>query len=436
MPSPHNPSSLPAKPSGVYRVVHTADWHLGKLLDDHSREDEHRHFLTFLLETIQTQSVDALLIAGDIFDSANPPQSAVTLYYNFLSNLFKSSHCTVVIIAGNHDSPAHLEAPGRVLKTLRTHVIGSLTAAPADMLIPLPSKEAPQLIVAAVPFLRDRDLRVGISGQNASEIQKHLVYGIGCRYAEVAEAAIGWHDQGIALLATGHLTVLGSTTSESEREIHVGGLGAISADAFPKEFDYVALGHLHRPQAAGHCETVRYSGSPIPLSFGEANDHKELRVLDFAEGRLSQQAAIPIPRSRCLTQIRTQRDNLEADLKAYEPATTELRAWVEIVVEDPLRGDNLHSLVHSLVADREFDVIRIIPKSKTALPGLTALDPAATEDIERLLSNPSHVFARRLLEEEALSEEEELALKTMFEELKNLYSEQLRAESTTATQGI
>ncbi len=436
MPSLQNPSPLPTKPSGAYRVVHTADWHLGKLLDDHSREAEHSHFLTFLLETIQAQSVDALLIAGDIFDSANPPQSAVTLYYNFLSDLYKSTDCAVVIIAGNHDSPAHLEAPSRVLKTLRAHVIGSLTAAPADMLIPLPSPDAPQLIVAAVPFLRDRDLRVGISGQSASEIQKHLVYGIGCRYAEVAEAAIGWHDKGVALLATGHLTVVGSTTSESEREIHVGGLGAISADAFPKEFDYVALGHLHRPQAAGHCETVRYSGSPIPLSFGEASDHKELRVLDFAEGRLSQQASLPIPRSRCLTQIRTQRDNLAADLKAYQPAPAELRAWVEIVIEDPLRGENLQSLVTSLVADREFDVIRIIPKSKIALSGLTALDAAVTNDIEGLLSNPSHVFARRLLEEEGLSDEDMHALKNMFGVLKNLYSEQLREESAIATQGI
>jgi exonuclease SbcD len=414
-----------SKPAGSYRVIHTADWHLGKMLGEHSRQEEHQIFLEFLLKSIIDQQVDALVIAGDIFDSANPPQSAINQYFDFLADLFEFSRCSVVLVSGNHDSPAHLEAPRKALKRLRTLIAGVLPASPEAALVPLPSAASPQLVVATVPFLRDRDLRIGQSGQGMSEIQKELVAGITRRYREIADVAERWRSKGLPVLATGHLTVVGCSNSESEREIHIGGLGAVSDACFPMVFDYVALGHLHRPQQAGR-ETVRYSGSPIPLSFSEATDTKELRMLDFGEGRLLQQTALPIPLSRPLVQLRVQRQTLEADLKRYAAPESQLRPWVEVLVENPIPGEDLYETVQAAVKGRAFDVIRVAANRTAAAQSLTAESEISQEQVQYLLSDPGNVFARRLEGETAFTQEERIALQGAFAELRNLHAEQKR----------
>ena len=162
------PTSIQPKPAGAYRVLHTADWHLGKMLGEHSRMEEHARFLRFLLQSIREQGVDLLIVAGDVFDSANPPQSAEAQYYNFLSELFRQGGCAVIVVAGNHDSPAHLEAPRQILKALGAHVIGAWPSIPDEVVVPLPNAKSPQLVVTAVPFLRDRDVRTGQSGQSVN----------------------------------------------------------------------------------------------------------------------------------------------------------------------------------------------------------------------------------------------------------------------------
>jgi DNA repair protein SbcD/Mre11 len=407
-----------------FRVLHTADWHLGKMLGEHSREEEHRRFLSFLLDTIREHSVDLLIIAGDVFDAANPAQSAAAQYYNFLSALFRQGGCSVVIVAGNHDSPAHLEAPRQILKALGAHVVGALPESPSGALVPLPNADSPCLVVTAVPFLRDRDLRTGQSGQSAAEIQRALVEGIKRRYDEVAAAAKPWTDRGVPLLATGHLTVVGSRVSDSEREIHVGGLGAVSPTSFSDAFAYVALGHLHRPQAAGSRETVRYAGSPIPLSFSEAQDRKELRLLDFAEGKLLAQAPLEIPVFRPLAQITATRDSLEELVTNYQPQAADLTAWVEVVVEDPVPGENLYERAQGIVQGRPFEIIRVIGK-RTAM--LSEIPDTSTEGADRvtdLLSEPAKVFDHRLAAEPNLTDAERESLKTVFQELLNLHAEQ------------
>jgi len=401
-----NPKSLKAKPHSHFRVLYTADWHLGKMLGERSREEEHRRFLAFLMEAIRAHQVDLLVIAGDVFDSANPPQTAEADYYNFLSALFHQGGCSVVIVAGNHDSPAHLEAPKQVLKALGAHVVGAFPQSAAEALMPVPDAESPRLLVAAVPFLRDRDLRSGQSGQSAADIQRALVEGIKRPYEEVATEAKPWIDQGIPLLTTGHLAVVGSKPSDSEREIHVGGLGAVGADCFPGVFGYVALGHLHRPQAAGGGETMRYAGSPIPLSFSEGGDRKAVRLLDFAERKLVDQLDLDIPLSRPLAQFCTSRQSFESDLEKFQPLPSELKPWVEVVVEDPVPGENLYDRVQELARDKGFEVIRVVDKRTTAVPGITAPDATGIKGIGELLAQPAKVFAHRMAAEPALTDEE------------------------------
>jgi len=235
----------PEKPAGSYRLLHTADWHLGKMLASQSREAEHSAFLSWLLDAVQEHQVDAVLLAGDVFDAANPPESARRQYYDFVSKLFALGSCKLVVIGGNHDSATQLESPQKVLRPLNTEVAGGLAVAPADRILFLPNAEDPEVAIALVPFLRDRDLRVGTAGETASEIQSGVVAGIERVYAETA-AALG--KVRCPAIATGHLTVANSKTSDSEREIHIGGLGSVTPEIFPKAFAYVALGHLHCPQ--------------------------------------------------------------------------------------------------------------------------------------------------------------------------------------------
>ncbi len=407
---------IDAKARDAFRVLHTADWHLGKLLGEHSRETEHTQFLQQLLANIHDHDVDALIIAGDVFDSANPPQSALAQYYDFLSKLYRETDCCVVVIGGNHDSPGNLEAPRQLLRSLRTYVVGAKPAESANMVIPLPSPEAPRLLVAALPFLRDRDLRVGQSGQNAADIQKDLVKGIRQCYVEAAATARATSKAPMPILATGHLTVTGCTTSDSERDVHIGGLGAVTADVFPSDFAYVALGHLHRPQKAG-VDHVRYSGSPIALSFSESKDSKELRLLDFDARGLALQQSLPVPAFRQLVQITTRPDTFSADLARFIPKAGPLKTWVEIIVEDPVPGENLYDLAQKQAVGRDFEVIRVVSKRTKALTGasLGETDPAG--DLDQALSDPRKVFEMRLEREPGLLDADKEALRLAFTEL-------------------
>jgi exonuclease SbcD len=397
---------------------------LGKSLGELDRMEETRRFLDFLLETVTATGTDALVIAGDIFDCATPPQSAVRLYFDFLAALYSRTGCVAVVTAGNHDSPSHLESPRDLLSVLRTHIVAVLSEARSEMLIPLPTPEAPQLVVAAVPFLRERDLRTGRMGQEASEIEADLRDGLRSRYAEVAEAARPWIERGVPVLAMGHLTALGAFTTADERLIHVGGLGKIGADAFPKAFAYVALGHLHRPQAVGGCEQIRYSGSPIALSFGEAGDLKELRLLDFKDGQLATNLPVPIPSFRRLVQLRLPEADLEPGLRQFEPPASELPPWVEVIVEETTGTIDVYEAVQKAVAGRPFQVVKVTALRTGEKAALELDDASAREEAENLLADPKAVFLRRLDREPNLQPEDRAELETAFARLCDRYFEE------------
>jgi len=408
----------------MLRILHTADWHLGKQLGDLSREQEHSHFLTFLLNCILTESIDVLLIAGDVFDSANPPQSAVAQYYQFLSELHLHSQCQVVVTAGNHDSPAHLEAPKPLLKLLRTHVIGHLPQDLGDALIPIPSSDNPQLVLAAIPFLRDKDLRSGQSGQSAAEIQAALNQSITEIYQQAVIKAREIYPPNTPLIALGHLTVAGSQSSDSEREIHIGGLGALSADKFPEAFSYIALGHLHRPQACGHHENIRYAGSPIPLSFSESTDHKELRLLELHDDFTLNQCSIPIPLTRKLIQVKSDSAGIEKKLldlsSAYAERDHELTPWVEVLLSDHVPGDIIANRIQQLCTDAPFSIIRVIQQRSSSGAQLDRDRNTTDAEMDDRLSKPTELFELRLKQETAMTDEQREKLTVAFQQLLTL----------------
>lgn len=270
------------------RVLHTSDWHLGHTLrGEVSREHEHAAFLAWLLATCQGEAIDALVITGDIFDSATPPASAETMWFEFLAAARRAMPALdIIAIAGNHDSPARLGASSSVLRELGVHVIGGLPRTEegaidgARVLVPIAGGQA---LVAAVPFLRPVD------------VPAHVEDPLASIYAEVLEIARARRTPAQALIVTGHLYVAGADTEYlSERRVSVGGVEAAPLRLFPDDIDYVALGHIHRAQRVGR-ESIRYAGAPIALALDEAGYRHQAVAIDFTAGRVTQIRALPVP---------------------------------------------------------------------------------------------------------------------------------------------
>lgn len=275
------------------RLLHTSDWHLGQLLHGHDRHAEHAAFLDWLLAELQQRQIDALLIAGDIFDSANPSAEAQRLYYGFLARA--GQRCPglqIVVIAGNHDSPLRIDAPQAVLQALRVHVLGQYrTGATPNLRLRVALKRRDGSIGAlllAIPFLRPGDLPEGHGGAYAE--------GVAAVYRDEVDAALKVRERDQALLALGHLHVLGGQVSEhSERRLVIGGQEAVAASLFPEELAYVALGHLHLAQQIGQSR-IRYCGSPLPLSFSEIDYPHQIVEFTLDGAQLATVEAIAVPR--------------------------------------------------------------------------------------------------------------------------------------------
>ena len=280
------------------KILHTADWHIGQRLHERSRLDEHEQFLDWLLNTIREHKVELLLVSGDIFDTALPSSDATNLYYRFLYRLFDETDAYTVITAGNHDSPRHLEAPREFLEMGRIYVVG-LADEPAKCVFTFP-RNNPRVAVAAVPFFSESDLR-HLSYETEAERSERYRERFKAFYADCVAAM----PAELPKILMGHLFVQGARVMDSERNVQIGGATATHADDFPKDVSYVALGHLHRPQTISSADyPVRYSGSPIPLKFNEANYRKKVYLLELTDdGTLIRDEEIVIPVFKALCTI-------------------------------------------------------------------------------------------------------------------------------------
>jgi exonuclease SbcD len=393
------------------KLLHTADWHLGARLVERDRLPEHERFLDWLIETLRDEKIDALLVSGDVFDAANPPQDAVALYFDFLKRLADLKTVKAVITGGNHDSASHLNAPRELLKRFDVHVFGH---AGENNVVDLGGA-----VVAAVPFLRERDLRQATAGETITAVHEQVRAAIRAHYAAQL-AACRDLAQGRPVLAMGHLTVLGATTSDSERDIHIGNLGAVGADLF-EGFDYTALGHLHRPQKVASIETIRYSGSPIALSFSEAADAKSVVILDLQthspapnllpinpsdgqknEGRRMDISTVPIPTTRQLIRATVNRATLAADLQ-----TVPAGSWTEITVKLDAPEPDLDRQVREAVTGR-FEVLKVLADFPASAATPWQPTGPALHDLQ-----PRDVF-RELIKEKQIEGTE---LSAVFDEL-------------------
>ena len=394
------------------KILHTSDWHLGQKFSSREREEEHRLALDWLAQAITEEEIDLLIIAGDVFDIGNPPNYARALYYNFFKKIRRSNCRHIVITAGNHDSPHMLEAPKELLQLLDIHVVGIATNHPADELLVLKDEQGnPEVIVAAVPFLRDQDLRRSVSGENGQDRVERIREGILAHYEAVGKAAEPWEKLEIPIIATGHLYTSGAQASDKQDNIYLGNLENIRADQFPAVFDYVALGHIHRAQAVGGIRHIRYCGSLIPLSFSETKDDKVVTIIAFQKKIISEIRDLPVPVFRRLKTIEGSFGKVQERLEALnEKYKDQLPAWVEVIVDSDTVIPNLSGLLQDFISGMNVELL----KTKLKHSNYTGLD-SHFEWQELAELAPREVFRKKIESAGRPPEDAEVLMETFME---------------------
>lgn len=404
------------------RLLHTSDWHLGQTFHGHDRQYEHQCFLDWLLATLEQEQTDALLIAGDIFDNANPSAAALHQFYRFLSTAkARLPGLNVVVIAGNHDSPFRLEAPSPLLAALDVSVVGQVGRSESGeidwqrLVVPLTDRSGQvRCWCLAVPFLRASDLP-----KRKSEEQEGDDYNLGVtelyRQAEARAEALREKDQ--AIIALGHCHLRGGlVSSDSERRILIGGCEALSASIFGSSLAYVGLGHLHRAQTVGDDETRRYSGSPLPLSFNEIDYRHQVLRVDLHGRDVCEVSVLPVPRAVDL--IRVPEQTLPEVLSVLEsmewPDLPEHgQPYLEVKVRLNQPEPDLRHQIEAVLRGKPVRLIRIEPRYPTR--GSESLDDLATtvEDFGRL--EPIDMFT--MLYRQKYAADPDASLQAAFHEL-------------------
>ena len=407
------------------KILHTSDWHLGRTLCGKKRTREFEGFLDWLLAALREHGADVLLVAGDVFDSPTPGIRAQELYYRFLCRAAASGRRHVVVVGGNHDSPSFLNAPKELLRSLNVHVVGAITENAEDELLTLDGPDGtPELLVCAVPYLRDKDVRSFEVGEGADDKDRKLTLGIERHYrelgrlAEERRAALTAEGRYIPIVATGHLFAVGGQTAEEDgvRELYVGSLARVDLGRFPTCFDYLALGHLHSSQRVGDAGAARYSGAPLPMNPVERRDKSVLLVELDGRKLPARVKKLPVP-------VFQEMERIVGDMNALETRLGEIRArgdgiWVEVVYEGDAPAPDLRRRIAALIEGSELEVLRVrVTRNSSSAPGLWD----EREELAEL--DVSDVFSR-CLEARKVPEKERPALFATYMEV----LETLRAE--------
>ena len=399
------------------RILHTSDWHLGQHFMGKSRQAEHQALIDWLLAQVDAHAVDAVLIAGDIFDTGAPPSYARELYSDLVVKLHRAG-VALLLLGGNHDSVATLGESRALLAVLSTTVVAAV-GGPANHVVVLPQRNGDAgCIVCAVPFVRPRDVLQSQAGQSAQEKQQGLQAAIQAYYQSVVDAGraqqTALHNtlgRVVPLMATGHLTTVGASSNESVREIYVGSLDAFPTAAFPP-VDYIALGHIHKPQKVGGLNHIRYCGSPIPLGFDEARQQKEVLLVDLDASGLTAITALPVPRFQALISVSGNLATLAAAISAAAAEGSAAQpAWLEVTVAEDDYLTDLPARIGAMTQGLAVEVLRVRRQRANAAATLAAEALATLDEL-----SPGDVFERRLALED-LTPELQQALEARFREV-------------------
>lgn len=403
----------------IMRILHTSDWHLGRQLYNQKRTAEFEAFLGWLIETIEQNTIDTLLVAGDVFDTTTPSASTQEMYYKFLHQASKTSCRNIVIIGGNHDSATLLNAPKQLLRNMNIFVVGEMCDYIEEEVISLyDNNKQLQAIICAVPFLRDRDVRMVQAYESIEEKAVQLVNGIAAHYDQVAnlasEKAKG--NTNIPIIAMGHLftTADRSKTGDGVRELYVGTLAHIGGERFSDIFDYVALGHIHIAQKVGGCDHKRYSGSPIPMGFNEADQTKKVIMISFENGerRIDE---IEVPLFKNLYRIVGSAETITQ--KITDLLEENANGWLEITLN---KGDTAPDLSIRITDMIEKSELTLLSTKDTRAKEFFQMTGASQEKLEDI--TPEEVF-EKCLNAFDVSDELKPQLINCFDEILLQYNE-------------
>ncbi len=394
------------------KILHTSDWHLGQSFKSHSRESEHKSFLVWLLQEIEDKSIDVLIVAGDIFDTSNPPNYALKMYHNFLAEIIKTNCQDIVIVAGNHDSISTLEVSKDLLKSLNVHVVASGEDTD-EVLVKIEKDSKLKAIVCAVPYLRDRVLRNANESKTLTEVEDELLDAMKNYYKDIYKKAKELSSS-VPIIATGHFTTSGASISpDAEREIYIGKLKSIDSEML-EAFDYVAMGHIHKPQKIAKKESMQYSGSPIPLSFSETNNQKSVVIVDLEESKPTVSLS-KIPLFKELYRLIGSFDKIKVEIQKisnldnppFVEATIQGNDILNYDINEFLRESSSNG-VEILMLKREHEIEDRVLNMEDENITLSELDP-------------SDIFEKRLQSEQKIEYDDD-----MKQKLHTLYGEVLK----------
>ena len=395
------------------KILHTSDWHIGKQLLKVDFNLDMELFFNWLIQTIESEGINVLLMSGDLFDQANPSQTALTQYYQFLKRMIPLK-CKIIITGGNHDSPHVLNAPKELLHFLDIEVVGGAPENLAELFIPI-ELNGEKVVVAAVPFLRDKDIRKSAPGESYDDKMEQIKEGLKA-YFETVNNYYSENHQGFNFVVMAHLFAQGAQTSESEREIQIGNQAGIEAAIFGDLPDYVALGHIHKPQMVG-MPHIRYSGSPISLSFSEKLDQKQVVILDIQNGKLNFES-IEIPCFRRLITMEGTLTEVKEQISKYQHQSQLVDLAEVIVKEENENVQTIRELDELLTSEAE-NGLQIVKGKLEFINKIMGTSSFMGKGENVSDFQPEQLFEKRLDLEENLANRSDLvnAFKEIMEQL-------------------
>ena len=337
----------------MFRLLHTADWHIGKSLAGYDRTGEWEVFFQRLIKTIEVQSPDLMIVAGDVFDSATPSNVSANMYYNLIETLHtKFPTLKIVITSGNHDSQSYLNAPKEILHYFNAEVVGSVARDDDGICFEKMVIDLGGVIVCAVPYLRRGDV-MSMGGENPSVSEFYR------RMLDAAVKVRGGRE--IPIIGVGHLTTIGATYNKgigntiiATRDDSVGGLENIDPQDFPEDFSYIALGHIHRRQRAGGRENIWYSGAPIPMSFSEKDYPHSLSIVDFDGRKLSEIHTVELPHVVKLLRVPDKLSDFETVAAALQQLPDDEEMFIEVALSPEFRSPEIKArIINELLKNKK-----------------------------------------------------------------------------------
>ena len=351
------------------RILHTGDWHLGKNLEGHSRLDEQEAFLNDFIDIVEREKIDLVMIAGDVYDTSNPPAKAEKLFYDTLKKLSKNGERITLVIAGNHDSPERLIAAGPLAREHGIVMVGTpkiiveagdygkhqvINSGEGFIELEVNGEKA---VILTVPYPSEKRLNEVLYDEMAETEERAVSYAERIK-ALFDNLRLHYHQESINLVIS-HLFAMDSEEGGSERSIQLGGSYIVSGDCFPEEAQYIALGHVHKPQIVpGTNKRARYAGSPLHYNKKEVHYTKKCFVVEVTVGSEAKVEEINLPVYKPIEIWKC--ESIEAALeKCEQEKDKECYVYLEIETDRYIREDEI-----KIMKNLKADILEILPKIK------------------------------------------------------------------------